>query len=596
MNWVTIIWSMIAAACLTLGAIYWLAWLRNRAAWSHLLFSTTAASTAVFTFCELRLMQAETPGDLLAAMQWGHVALLIWLVSIIWFVTLYLGTGRRWLAWTICGLRVLYLLPAFLLGRNVNFLEITSLQQVPLLGEPVTIFKGIPNPWSLFGYTTMVMILVFVADASVTAWRRGFRRQALMVGGSAEFFLVIGTLETALIFWANLPLPILLSPLYLGLVAVMGYEVSHDVIRASQLVHELQASEAGLRESEARMSLAVDAANFGIWIRDFARDEIWASERWRELFGFTPAEPLEYDAILKRVHPDDRGTLDHAVTMAVAGADGGRYEVDYRLTLPDGAIRWISSQGRVEHDAAGRPLLTRGAARDVTADKHAENVVRNLSGRLLTAHEEERQRIARELHDNLSQQVALLSIEIEQLAMSSMSDTADAVRQLGVRNAEIAREIHGLAHKLHSTKLRTIGLQAAVRGHCRERLTEGLQVQCQIQDVPGTLSQEIALCLFRIVQEGLNNVVKHSGAQTAEVTLTGAKDSVLLTIADAGRGFDEVAATANGGLGLASMRERMHLVGGDLTFHSQPGRGAMIVARVPVIAEQAAAASPFHAL
>ena len=140
----------------------------------------------------------------------------------------------------------------------------------------------------LLGYATMVLILFFVADASVTAWRRGDRRKALMVGGSVEFFLLLGNVETALIYWQNLPIPIVLSPLYLGLVAVMGYEVSRDVFRASQLVHELQASEAGLRESEARMSLAVDAADFGIWIRDLARNEIWASEKWRELFGFAP--------------------------------------------------------------------------------------------------------------------------------------------------------------------------------------------------------------------------------------------------------------------------------------------------------------------
>ena len=116
----------------------------------------------------------------------------------------------------------------------------------------------------------------------------------------------------------------------------MGYELSRDVLRASQLVHELQASEAGLRESEARMSLAVDAADFGIWIRDLARNEIWASEKWRELFGFAPSEPLEFDAILKRLHPDDREGLQQAHAMALAGADGGRYQTEY----PADAAGW----------------------------------------------------------------------------------------------------------------------------------------------------------------------------------------------------------------------------------------------------------------
>ena len=205
MSWITVIWSMIASACLTLGAIYALVWYRNRATWASLLFAATAVSTAVFTFCELWLMRVETPPQLLAAMKWGHVALLFWMVSIIWFVRLYLGAGRRWLAWTLCVLRALYLLPNFLFGTSVNYREITSLRPVPFLGEPVTIFKGIPNPWMLLGYATMVIILIFVADASVTAWRRGDRRKALMVGGSIEFFLLLGNVETALIYWAKPP-------------------------------------------------------------------------------------------------------------------------------------------------------------------------------------------------------------------------------------------------------------------------------------------------------------------------------------------------------------------------------------------------------
>ena len=228
-----------------------------------------------------------------------------------------------------------------------------------------------------------------------------------------------------------MPIPILLSPFYLVMVAVMGYEVSRDVLRASQLVHELQASEAGLRESEARMSLAVDAADFGIWIRDFARNDVWASAKFRELFGFAPSEPLEYNAILKRLHPDDREHFERAVAMALAGANGGKYLAEYRLLMPDGTTRWMASQGRVEHDATGQPLLTRGAARDITAQKDAEGVVRSLSGRLLSAQEEERRLIARELHDNLSQQLALLSIGIEELAMRSedRATLAESMRQ-----------------------------------------------------------------------------------------------------------------------------------------------------------------------
>ena len=155
--------------------------------------------------------------------------------------------------------------------------------------------------------------------------------------------------------------------------------------------------------------------------------------------------------------------------------------------------------------------------------KHAEGVVRKLSGRLLSAQEEERRLIARELHDNLSQQLALLSIEIEDLAMKSEArmTVTESMRQLGARTAEISTEVHSLSHRLHSTKLDALGLQAAVQGHCRELQARDLQVQCLTEEVPRSLPYDIGLCLFRIVQEGLNNVVKHSGAREARVTLTG---------------------------------------------------------------------------
>ena len=225
MNWVTLIWYMESSACLTLAVIYFLVWWNNRIAWANLLFALTATCTAAFTLCELRQMRAATPEELLSAMRWTHVALLGVLVSTTWFVAFYLNAGRRWLAWAVSGMRVSYLLIAFLVWGNVNYLEITSLRRMPFLGDSVTVFTGITNPWMLFGYATMVLILIFVADASVTAWRRGERRKALMIGGSVEFFLLLGTMESALIHWAQLPIPVLIGPLYLGLVRRDGLRI-----------------------------------------------------------------------------------------------------------------------------------------------------------------------------------------------------------------------------------------------------------------------------------------------------------------------------------------------------------------------------------
>jgi len=207
-----------------------------------------------------------------------------------------------------------------------------------------------------------------------------------------------------------------------------------------------------------------------------------------------------------------------------------------------------------------------------------------LSRQLIEAQEAERRRIARELHDNLSQQMALLAIEIEQIASQAgrSQQMARAMRELGERTAEIASEIHTMSHRLHSSKLEALGLAAAVRGHCREVLAQGIRVEFSEVGVPESVSHDVQLCLFRVVQEGLTNVVKHSGAREANVTLIGARDALLLSVSDCGRGFEEVDAADRDGLGLASMRERVRLIGGELTISSRSGHGTMLAARVPL--------------
>ena len=206
MSWVTVIWSMVASACLTLAVIYFLVWGRNRTAWAHLLFSVTAASTAAYACCELWVMRAQTPAEFVAAMRSVQLASFFLYVSILWFVRIYLRAGRSWLAWTVTGLRTFYLALSFLAGINVNYREVSSLTQIRFLGESVTALGGgVRSAWTLFGQFAFVLILVFVVDASVSAWRRGDHRQARMVGGSVVFFLLAGLATTSVAFGESSP-------------------------------------------------------------------------------------------------------------------------------------------------------------------------------------------------------------------------------------------------------------------------------------------------------------------------------------------------------------------------------------------------------
>jgi two-component system, LuxR family, sensor kinase FixL len=370
MGLVTIIWSMIASACLTLAAINFLTWCKNRKASAYLLFSLLATSTAAFAFCELWMMRARTPAEFATVLKWGHVAVWVLVITLVGFVRVYLKAGRPWLAWTVCCLRTLALFLNFLTGQNLNYRAVTGLRHISFLGDSVQIPEAVPNPWMIVGQLSFVFLVIFAADASIMAWRRGDRHLALTVGGSTVFFTLVSAGQSLLVFWGIVRMPIVATLSFMGMVAAMGYELSGEAIRAVQLDRQLLESEAGLREIEERMTVAVEAANFGIWVRDLARDEIWATDQWRALFGFPAEERLEFDHILQRIHPDDRDGF--RLTLEKAAQGNGSYQAEYRIVLPDGEECWIDSHGRFEFDVSGKPILLRGVSLNITARKEAE--------------------------------------------------------------------------------------------------------------------------------------------------------------------------------------------------------------------------------
>jgi len=185
----------------------------------------------------------------------------------------------------------------------------------------------------------------------------------IMGGRLHHFFELAGTVQTVLVVGQVTLVPLMLSFFYMGIVMAMGYELSHDVHREAQLDYDL-------RESEKCLALAADAAKLGIWVRDMTKNEIWATEKWRELFGFTKTETLNLDLILQRQHPDDRDGVLKAVTQL--NQSNPHYEKEYRISLPVGQTRWIDSRGRAEFDEAGKLVLVRGVSVDITQRKQGE--------------------------------------------------------------------------------------------------------------------------------------------------------------------------------------------------------------------------------
>ena len=332
------------------------------------------------------------------------------------------------------------------------------------------------------------------------------------------------------------------------------------------------------------MDLATHAANVGIWVRDFGRNEVWATDKWRELLGLAKSEQIDLNALLQKDHPEDRKTVTETLAKALSGESA--YDTEYRVVLPDGRIRWIASRGHVEFDAAGKPALSRGASIDITARKEAEEAAHDLSGRLIQAQEEEQTRLACELHDDLSQSLALLSIELEMFGQSppaAVGQISDRMRELSAQVKQLSSEVHRISHELHPAKLEQLGLVAALRGFCKDlAMAHELAIEFADSSLPHEISKDTALSLYRIAQEALHNVVKHSGATAARVQLDMEGGELGLTIADDGVGFNTEAMRTNGSLGLISMSERARFIHGRLFVESHAGKGTRIKVCVPV--------------
>jgi two-component system sensor kinase FixL len=377
MSWVTIVWAMVGSACLMLAAVHLPVWMRDRAAWPSLFFSVLAMATAALAFCELLIMKAQTPEEYAFANRAGQVAVWFATVALVGFVSSHFKTGRAWLGWTVIVLRTFTLLPNFLSGQSLNLQEISALRAIPFLGEHVSIAIGTPNPWMLVGQFTMLLLAIFVLDASISAWRRGDKTAALTIGGTSCFFALGGVVQAALVFRGVVQAPIMVSLFSLGIVFAMAYDLSRNVRHAATLVHDL-------RESEQRMALAMQAADLGLWMRDTARGTFWASPRTRQLFDYSPSAPMNVESLLLKVHADDQDMVRLAFAEAAKHDSAGRYQMEFRVCAADGSTRWISAQGQFEFEDK-RPIRSRGACSDITSRKQAEQEMLRLQNEIAHA-------------------------------------------------------------------------------------------------------------------------------------------------------------------------------------------------------------------
>jgi PAS domain S-box-containing protein len=350
-------------------------------------------------------------------------------------------------------------------------------------------------------------------------------------------------------------------------------------------VTERKRTEEALRESEERLRLAVQAGRMYVFERDAVTDVIVRSGQCADILNWMDDPTRDTgQQFVARVHPDDREA--YAATEAALTPQNPTYQTSYRMLCPDGDVIWLEESGRGFFDSKGGLLRMIGLVADVTERKFGEEAISSVSRRLIEAQEQERARIARELHDDLSQMMALLQIglaKFEQDMPGLSSQTRQQLHALVEVSTEVSSSIHDLSHQLHPSKLDILGLTASIGSFCREfSQRHKLEVRFVHRNIQGEIPRDVSLCLFRIVEEALQNVLKHSGAKDSKVELSGHNNQIDLCVSDNGAGFTLESVKGETGLGLISMRERVRLVGGHLSVESEPSHGTRIHVRIPL--------------
>jgi PAS domain S-box-containing protein len=355
-------------------------------------------------------------------------------------------------------------------------------------------------------------------------------------------------------------------------------------------VTERKHAEQAFRATEARLAAGAALAGLAFYEVDFDQRVAFVDDRFREICGLPPdrqqgLQPLEF--WIEHLHSDDRERVLYERQQLHEGRLE-RLNFEYRFLNPIHGERWIHHVGCVTtRDAAGHTVRSYGVLRDITEHKRAEDALRDLSRRLIRAQEEERALLARELHDDVTQRVAVLAIEAGRAELAATEGSQkQAMRSVREGLVRLSEDIHSLAYQLHPSVLDELGLAEALRAECERVCGQGrVDLSLELDPLSASVGRDAALCLFRLAQEALNNVTRHAGARAASVTLRQMDGGLLLAVRDDGVGFDPVSPGTRRSLGLASMRERVRLVNGTLDIESAPGRGTQIIAWVPVEGE-----------
>ena len=328
-------------------------------------------------------------------------------------------------------------------------------------------------------------------------------------------------------------------------------------------------------------------ASSGMALEDTSGRMLFVNEALCKLLGFTEAEMMRMTCS-DFSHPAD-SEREAGLFESLLRGEHHSYQMEKRFLHRNGATVWGKLDVTMLRGYSNNSPVVLGVVDDITAEKAAlerltisQIEVKSLASRLILSQEEERQRLARELHDDIGQRLSLVTSEVQvlrQLLSTKAEEYSESLETICSSLDALVSDVHGLSHRLHSSKLQHLGIASALRELCAQMTRSGLRTTVDLAEELEPVSKDASLCLYRIAQEALANALKHSGADSASVNLSKTPDEYRMVISDAGRGF--ATDTPAQGLGLVSMRERVMSLQGQLSLMSFPGRGTRITVRIP---------------
>lgn len=451
MNWVIVVWSMVAATCLTLAGVHGFVWIRQRQALASLMFCFTATSTAGMAVCELWMMASETTDSYGRALQWFNFTLWMMTFSVVGFIHFYQGSGRDWLALLVCFLRTIAVILNFSLHPNVYYSSIDNLRHITFLHQTVTVADGTPNPLMLIGQLSLLLLAVYLVDATFQSYHRGHKKRALTVGTSIVFFVLALSLQTMLVFWDIVDAPIVSSLFFLGIVVAMGIELSDDMVRAAQLALDLQSREYELsRERELTDAIFQSAPGMLYLHSQDGRIVRWNAQH-EKITGYQANQTSDLQ-VRDLFRKEDIPKLEQAWQLAF---ETGAHEVELDLIPKNGEpVRYFFTAVRVEinktpHlvgigiDISGQHALAQEASKQREEVAHLARIasMSELSSSL-----------AHELNQPLS--IILSNAQAAQRLMASQNPDIDEVREIlddivsaDIRAADVIKRLRSILRR-----------------------------------------------------------------------------------------------------------------------------------------------------